>query len=238
MSGGQFRVLISNVFNCLLDPRLCIGCGHPLQSLQQFCPVCALLLDYIEHPCQLCGLENGIRQPICAACLYHPPRWQKIVAPLIYHNFSRDLLIQLKFNDNLYLANSLVSHLIGHFRQKNSLPEVLIPVPLHQSRLIDRGYNQAFEIAHILSRKLNIPVDIHALKRIRHTESQLRLSANQRAKNILKAFEYKPNNRYSHVAVVDDVVTTGSTANEVTKTLHHAGITIVEIWGLARALPP
>jgi len=128
MSGRQFRVLISNVFNRLLDPRLCIGCGHPLQSLQQFCSACALLLDCIKHPCQLCGLENQTNQTICTACLYHPPRWQKIVAPLIYHSFSRDLLIQLKFNENLYLANSLVIHLIKHFQQQNPLPEVLIPV--------------------------------------------------------------------------------------------------------------
>jgi ComF family protein len=236
MSGRQFRVQISNVFNRLLDPRLCIGCGHPLQPLQQFCPACAALLDIIEHACQLCGLENQTKQPICAACLYDPPRWQKIVAPLIYHNFGRDLLIQLKFNENLYLANSLVSHLIEHFQRRESLPEVLIPVPLHQNRLIDRGYNQAFEIANSLSRQLNIAIDTQALKRIRHTESQLGLSANQREKNILKAFKYETDIKYSHVAVVDDIVTSGSTANEITKTLHRAGVANVEVWGLARVL--
>ncbi len=234
MSGRQFRVQIYNVFNRLLDPRLCIGCGHPLLPLQRFCSTCASLLDCIEHACQLCGLKNHTKHPICAACLYDPPRWQKMIAPLIYHNFSRDLLIQLKFNETLYLANSLVSHLIEHFQQHDFLPEVLIPVPLHQNRLIDRGYNQAFEIANILSRQLNIPIDTQALKRIRHTESQLGLSANQREKNILKAFKYESVIKYSHVAVVDDVVTTGSTANEVTKTLHRAGVTNVEIWGLAR----
>jgi ComF family protein len=234
MSGRQFRALISQVFNHLLNPRLCIGCGHALQPLQYFCPTCASLLNCIESACQLCGLENQTNHPICPTCLYHPPRWQKIIAPLIYHNFSRDLLIQLKFNENLYLANSLVSHLIKRFQHRNGYPEVLIPVPLHQSRLIDRGYNQAFEIANILSKKLDIPIDTQALTRIRHTESQLGLSAHQRAKNTLKAFKYEPVIQYAHVAVVDDVITTGSTANEVTKTLHRAGVTIVEIWGLAR----
>jgi ComF family protein len=236
MIGRQFRVQISHVFNRLLDPRLCIGCGHPLQRLQHFCPSCASLLECIEHACQLCGLKNQTKQAICGACLYNPPRWQKIIAPLIYQKFGRDLLIQLKFNESLYLANSLVSHFIEHFEQHDCAPEVLIPVPLHQNRLIDRGYNQAFEIANILSILLNIPIDTQTLKRIRHTESQLGLSANQRAKNILKAFKYESAVKYSHVAVVDDIVTTGSTANEITKTLHRAGVANVEIWGLARVV--
>jgi ComF family protein len=234
MSGRQFRVQISNVFSRLLDPRLCIGCGHSVKPLQHFCSACASLLDCIEHACQLCGLENQTKHPICPACLYKPPRWQKLIAPLIYHNFGRDLLIQLKFNENLYLANSLVSHLIEHFQRHDCLPEVLMPVPLHQNRLIERGYNQAFEIANILSNQLNIPIDTQALKRTRYTESQLGLSANQRKKNILGAFKYESVIKYSHVAVVDDIVTTGSTANEITKTLHRAGVTNVEIWGLAR----
>jgi ComF family protein len=234
MSGRQFRVLISQVWNYLLDPKLCVGCGHSLQPLQYFCIGCMSLLDCVKPACKLCGLENQTTHSICPACLHQPPRWCKIIAPLIYHNFSRDLLIQLKFNENLYLANSLVSHLIKRFQLNNDYPEVLIPVPLHQNRFIDRGYNQAYEIANILSRKLNIPIDVQALKRIRHTESQLGLSAHQRAKNILKAFKYESVTQYSHVAVVDDIITTGSTANEVTRTLHHAGVTKVEIWGLAR----
>lgn len=144
------------------------------------------------------------------------------------------MMIQLKFNESLYLANSLGSHLIEHFQQGDSCPEVLIPVPLHQNRLIDRGYNQAFEIASILSQQLDIPLDTQVLQRVRHTQSQLGLSANQREKNILKAFSYESNLKYSRVAVVDDIVTTGSTANEITKTLHRAGVSHVEIWGLAR----
>jgi ComF family protein len=115
-----------------------------------------------------------------------------------------------------------------------SLPEVLLPVPLHRKRLLDRGFNQAFEIARALSQLLDIPVDSHALSRIRDTDSQSGLSANQRQKNILKAFAYEASTPYSHVAVVDDIITTGSTANEITKTLHRTGVEQVEIWGLAR----
>ena len=236
MSGRQFRSSISNAFRYLLDPCLCIGCGQSLKPSQHFCSVCASQLVCIDSACHLCGLENNNSGSICAACLYDPPRWQKIIAPLIYRGFGRDLLIQLKFGESLYLANSLVSSLIDHFQPSGPYPEVLIPVPLHQNRLIHRGYNQAFEIADIMSRLLDIPIDTQALQRVRHTESQLGLSANQREKNILKAFRYESVLNYSHVAVVDDIVTSGSTANEITKTLHRAGVTNVEIWGLARVL--
>jgi len=157
-----------------------------------------------------------------------------MIAPLIYQGFSRDLLLQLKFSEGLHLANSLVTHLIEHFRNSKPAPEVLLPVPLHRNRLLERGYNQAFEIARILSRLLDIPVDTRVLHRIRDTDSQSGLTANQREKNILKAFNYDVSKPYSRVAVVDDIVTTGSTANEITKTLHRGGIKHVEIWGVAR----
>jgi ComF family protein len=157
-----------------------------------------------------------------------------MTAPLIYQGLTRNLLIQLKFAESLYLASSLVSATIDHFRDGKPLPEVLLPVPLHRKRLLDRGYNQAFEIAQALSHLLDIPVDTRTLSRIRDTHSQSGLSAYQREKNILKAFAYNASTPYSHVAVVDDIVTTGSTANEITKTLHRAGVRRVEIWGLAR----
>ena len=236
MSGRQFRTSISNAFSYLLDPGLCIGCGQSLRPSQKFCPVCASLLECISHACILCGQENQSSGSVCAACLYDPPRWQKLTAPLYYRNFSRDLLIQLKFGESLYLANSLVNHLISHFKPGDSCPEVLLPVPLHKSRLINRGFNQALEIAQVMSRMLDIPIDTQALRRVRHTERQLGLSASQREKNILKAFSYKPTSKYSHVVVVDDIITTGSTANEITKTLHRAGVKNVEIWGLARVI--
>jgi len=140
----------------------------------------------------------------------------------------------LKYAESLHPANSLVTRLIDYYRNISPAPEVLLPVPLHQQRLLDRGYNQAFEIARILSQLLDIQVDTRALRRIRDTTSQSGLSASKRRKNILHAFVYQPKTPYVHVAVVDDIITTGSTANEITKTIHSAGCPQVEIWGLAR----
>ena len=238
MSGRQIRATLHSLITRFLDPALCLGCSHGLKPGLYFCDACGNTLEPVPQACMLCGLENQTRHSICARCLYDPPRWQKMIAPLIYQGFSRELLIRLKFSDGLNLANSLVTHLIEHFRHSRPPPEVLLPVPLHRERLLDRGYNQAFEIARILSSLLDIPLDNCSLIRIRHTESQSGLSASKREINILRAFAYDPALPYRHVAVVDDIVTTGSTANEITKTLHKVGVKNVEIWGLARVLGP
>jgi ComF family protein len=228
------RTLAASILGQTIDPKLCPGCAHQLPLSEIFCPRCLERLGPIHNPCRLCGLENQTKDDICAVCLYDPPRWQQMTAPLAYRGLTRELLLSLKFSQSLYLARSLVSTVIDRFA--DTRPEVLLPVPLHKKRFIERGFNQAFEITRILSTQLDIPLDSGSLQRIRDTQAQAGLSANQREKNILKAFTCSNNKAYRHVAVVDDIVTTGSTANEITKTLHRAGIETVEIWGLARVV--
>ena len=234
MSGRRILAKLQHLSAHLLDPGLCLGCAHELKPGQYFCATCITELKIINNPCSLCGLENKTIGIHCAACLYKPPRWQKLVAPLIYQDLTRDLLIQLKFAQSLHLANSLVGSLIHHFQAGKPAPEVLLPVPLHRKRLLSRGYNQAFEIARSLAHLLDIAVDTRALCRTRDTDSQSGLSASQRQKNIRNAFIYQPPKPWSHVAVVDDIITTGSTAGEITRILHRGGVERVEIWGLAR----
>ena len=232
------RTLATSILGQAIDPKLCPGCQHQLQASQIFCPRCLERLVRANNACRLCGLENQGDGEICAVCLYDPPRWQHLIAPLQYRGLARELLLLLKFSGSLYLANSLASTLVKSFSRTTSLPEVLLPVPLHHNRFIERGFNQALEIARILSLQLDIRLDTQSLRRVRDTHAQAGLSANQREKNILKAFTCNKDTAYRHVAVVDDIVTTGSTANEITKTLHRAGIKTVEIWGLARVFKP
>ena len=234
MSGRRILAKIQHLSAHLLDPALCLGCAHELEAGQFFCTACFDELKLFDNPCSRCGLENQTSGDHCAACLHDPPAWQKLVAPLIYQGLARDLLIELKFAQSLHLANSLVGSLIHHFQTGKPAPEVLLPVPLHRKRLLSRGYNQAFEIARALSHLLDIPVDNRALCRTRDTDSQSGLSASQRQKNIRNAFVYQPSRPWSRVVVVDDIVTTGSTAGEITRTLYRGGVQCVEIWGLAR----
>ena len=234
MPGKEIQARFHRLASQLLNPGLCLGCAHEPGSGQLFCTACIAELKLFNNPCSLCGLENKTSGDHCAACLHDPPGWQNLVAPLHYQGLARDLLIQLKFAEGLHLANSLVSSVIHHFEASKPAPEVLLPVPLHRNRLLDRGYNQALEIARTLSHLLGIPVDSGILNRTRDTDSQSGLSASKRQKNIRNAFVYRPTRPWSHVAVVDDIITTGSTAGEITRILHRGGVQRVEIWGLAR----
>ena len=155
--------------------------------------------------------------------------------PYHYRGLVRDYLIQIKFDAALHLAYTLTQYGALELRDFDTRPEVLIPVPLHESRLLERGYNQADEIAKLWSQASGIEVDRQALKRHRATPSQSGLSAAQRAVNLRQAFSYCPRREYRHVAIVDDIVTTGSTISEITRLLHRHGVEYVEVWALARA---
>jgi ComF family protein len=234
MSERQLLTGLKRLFGKIFAVEVCLACGHEIGQSHSFCNACSQRLEAVPTPCQYCAQINVCDGPVCPACLLNPPRWQKMIAPLKYQGLVRDYLIQLKYAEALYLANSICMHSIEHFRQGQPKPEVLLPVPLHPRRLIDRGYNQAAEIARIWSREFGIPVDRHALLRRRHTPSQSGLSANQREQNTRQAFSYTPTVAYRHVAIVDDIVTTGSTVNEITKVLHRQGVEFVEVWALAR----
>ena len=105
---------------------------------------------------------------------------------------------------------------------------------MHRERLIERGYNQADEIAGIWAREFDIALDRNSLSRLRSTASQSGLSADQRRQNVHQAFAYSPSRKYRHVAIVDDIVTTWSTVTEITKILHRAEVEFVEVWAIAR----
>ncbi|MEM7565400.1 MAG: ComF family protein [Pseudomonadota bacterium] len=153
-----------------------------------------------------------------------------------YQHQIRDYLLQLKYGEATWVANCLCHSAGTPFFSHQTLPEALLPVPLHASRLKQRGFNQAIEIAATWSRIHDIALDVTALKRIRATPSQSGLDANQRRRNLKQAFTYSTNPGYRHVAIVDDVVTTGATADAITDLLHQAGVEFVEIWALARTV--
>ena len=234
MSVNQLRRGVSRCLSALFAPGLCFACGCELADASALCSSCSNQLQRVPNPCQYCGQPNPVDGLVCPACLLNPPRWQKLIAPLQYRGLVRDYLIQLKFSEALYLAKSLGDACSKPIRQSSPKPQVLLPVPLHRTRLFERGYNQAYEIATVWSAALGIPIDRHALSRMRATQSQSGLSASQRELNIRKAFVYAPQREYRHVAVIDDIVTTGSTVTEIAEVLHRGGVEFVEIWALTR----
>ena len=143
----------------------------------------------------------------------------------------------MKFNGKLSIARTL-GYLLADalLRKATRLPECIVPVPLHSTRLAQRGYNPAIEIARPLAGMLELPLEKQICKRIKPTKTQTRLSAVERKQNMRNAFIAKGKIKYRHIAIIDDVMTTGATTEALAKTLLDAGATKIDVWSSARAL--
>lgn len=215
----------------------CLLCGSPGEKQSCLCKHCLDDLPYIDNACSSCGIplkESHADQ--CGTCINNPP--QNTLAVSVLHYLSPvDYLIQkMKYHNQLEIADLMANLLVNKLKTTNvDLPELIIPVPLHISRLQQRGYNQAVEIARPVSKALKIPLNLTNCIRKRLTEPQFELRHDQRQSNLKGAFEIVHQISAQHVAVIDDVMTTGSTLNELTKTLKNSGINRVDIWTCSRA---
>ncbi len=234
MSLPRLAAGLERLLDLVLAPGLCVYCGCELTAPASLCRPCAASLPRIRQACRVCGQTSPNDGEICPACLVNPPRWQALYAAFAYHPPVREWLWQLKFDGALHFARILCHEITPQLRVQQLLPEVLLPVPLHDSRLRERGFNQAEVIARQFGAALGIPVDTGALQRTRATASQSGLSAAQRIDNLRGAFAWQGDDRYRHVALVDDIVTTGATADAACRVLHRAGIDTIQLWALAR----
>jgi len=231
---GRWQALL----DVLLPPR-CVLCGGPCGHIC-ICAGCRADLPWHGPCCRRCGLPLGSAlDRICGACIRKPPPFTRTVCPLRY-DFPADRLVQaFKFNRQL-AAGRVLSHLLVETvtRLDAGLPDMLVPVPLHRWRMLRRGFNQAADMAAYAGRVLQVQVLADALRRRRNTPAQSGLSRKQRRRNLRGAFDWhggvKPGR---HVAIVDDVMTTGATLSECTRVLKNAGARRVDVWVAARAIP-
>lgn len=239
---------IASAINNFLPGR-CVLCHFRSES--NICPACDSDLPLIQHPCFQCGLPLGILadhqhqgsgpRQICGNCITKPPLWSRAIAPLAY-TFPVTVLVQrFKFRKSLacgvVLAERLSLAVRQHELPEESLPDLLVPVPLHPLRQLTRVYNQAEVIASDVSKAINLPLDAGILRRNRRTRYQPGLTASQRRKNLRGAISAKTTT-VKHVAIVDDVMTTGATVAECAMALRQAGVQRVSVWAAARAIPP
>ncbi len=147
----------------------------------------------------------------------------------------RYLITQLKFAQQYKNARLLGTLLAKHIANTSQRPECLLPIPLHLNRYRQRGFNQSIEIAQHLAKQLQIPLDLHSCVRIRDTTQQSNLPAKQRLKNTLHAFSIVKPLGLEHVAIIDDVLTTGATASALALALKQKGVSRVDVWVCARA---
>lgn len=219
-----------------LFPGLCLLCGMPSRRALDLCAPCEAGLPWLAGACRQCALPLAT-PGICAACQQHPPPFAVSVVPC-RHAFPVDHLIQrLKYGGDLAPAAPLAQLLATAVRQRaEPLPQALIPVPLHWRRRTARGFNQALEIARHLSVSLAVPLRTDLVRRVRATPPQVGLARADRRRNLAHAFAARTAAMPEHVALLDDVVTTGSTMTALADCLRRAGAARIEVWAVSRAL--
>ena len=220
----------------LILPELCQRCGGAHGA--GFCRDCRLEFTPNAAPCRVCGcgpLPDGRRQ-----CDFHDRNWQLacVVAPLLYAPPLEGYVQRLKFARERALGRAFGQLLAEAAAARRSAVDALVSVPLHPERLLQRGFNQALEIARAVSAVLRVPVLRSGIRRSRATLPQTRSGCAQRYANLEGAFEVRRSLEGRRLAIVDDVITTGATANALAAALYGAGAVHVEAWAVARTPPP
>jgi len=228
---------LNSIQECLLPPT-CILCGNSGNDGLDLCVSCKQRLARNHSCCPRCGEIFPEIQSIaglCGGCLQQERSFDSTCAPFIYQDEIRYLITGLKFGKQFKNARLLGLLLAEAIPESAVKPDCLIPVPLHPLRYRERGFNQAVEIAKTAGIALNIQVNTRSCVRLKDTPHQTGLSAKQRRKNLSKAFGVLAPVTARRVAIIDDVMTTGSTAEMLAKALKKAGVERVDVWVCARA---
>lgn len=218
-----------------MDCPVCATCEQSLPSLPHCCVQCARFLVENEGDRTNNGLKNS--NSVCGTCLHHPPPYARTHALFPYESPIIQLITQLKFQFQLYHAEALGSMMakrLPHWYDTTPLPDLILPVPLHPLRLRERGFNQAIEIAKPIRRLYRLPLDVTHVRRIKHTAAQSGLNASERRHNLAHAFATERDYTGLSIAVLDDVVTTGQTMQELCRLLHERGARRIDVWCCAR----
>lgn len=217
-----------------LWPQQCLLCTAAVVATP-VCKDCYLHLPWLAQAhCPQCALPTATGN-VCGACLSHPPRFDSVCAAFAYVWPLAPLIHQYKYAGNLVLAQ-FFGRVLAQSAAKHQV-DLLIPMPLAPTRLRSRGFNQALEVARVLSKLTGVALAANACRRVRDSTPQAMLPWNERVRNIRGAFVCDADLRGKRVAVVDDVMTTGATLNELARNLRQAGAAEIQGWVVARTLP-
>jgi len=231
-----------NIFFKLL-PRQCIVCDSESESC--ICSYCLPALPFLNAYCEKCGLPlNKIKEVneqidvTCVFCANNISDFNKFITVFNYKDPIKTLIKEFKYYNNLVYQKALGDFLLDKILSKysnNSFPQVIIPIPNYKGKLKSRGYNQAIELARYLSKKLNVPLDLNYVIKVKETLSQVGLDREERLQNLKDSFCIKESKNYRHIAIVDDVVTTGTTVINI-KNIINSDINnvIIDVWCLAK----
>lgn len=218
------------------SPIICQYCHLKLPLSDNLCTTCGLPL-YINLNGNKSNVSGTTHSKVCGSCLINSPIFNRVVSAFHYEQPISDFITHLKYSGQLHLAPILSDYLTCALKRTYKIPELpqlVIPVPLHRKKIIKRGFNQSRLIANLVSNSLNIEVLNNGCERIKETQAQSGLDSTERKANIKNAFEISIR-LPAHVAIVDDVVTTGMTVSELTEKAISAGAERVDVWCIARA---
>ena len=241
----------ARLFADLVLPDTCVLCRLPQQVVNapravhfddHLCPYCRAAVALNTNPCKYCAVPLPADQTVCGRCI-SAPLVDAATVPLLHQHCGAHLVSRLKFHNGAREAQALCGFMLAAVKQRysggNLLPDCLVPVPVARSTMLRRGYNQAYWLARPLQQQLDIPV-VAAHRPLRGT-SQRALTRNQRMSLPANTFRISSHAKIkrllcqSHVAIVDDVLTTGSTVSTLAATLRRAGVRRVDVWAATRA---
>ncbi|MNX99685.1 DNA utilization protein GntX [compost metagenome] len=233
-----------SVYIWLKNKQSCLLCDETADGIPPVCTACEIELPWLGDHCLTCALPLPAAGLTCGHCLKQPPAFEQVIAPWTYSFPVDSLITRFKHNAKWpfgrLLAELLAQYLQHRFEDDLLRPHALIPVPLANRRLRQRGFNQAAMLARWLSASLDIPCDERLLLRTQDTDAQQALNAQDRRKNLRNAFALAPGAvvKGLHLALVDDVLTTGATAQALARLLMDAGAARVDVYCLARTPKP
>ncbi len=215
-------------------PSRCLACDEHNHHGKTLCVPCQRLLPWMKSACLRCATPLGELEhthTTCGHCLCHPPPLETVHAAFLYQWPINMFIPRFKFHQDLACGRLLADNM-ATAAQHWPRPQAIVPVSLHQARLRIRGYDQALELGGDIGTKLGLPC-LPALRRVHATLPQSELDANKRRNNLRNAFiptcPVPP-----HVALIDDVMTTGATLHAAARALRHTGVTRIDAWICAR----
>ncbi len=228
------RHKIASITQMLRLPVICGLCNQYHTGKLAICKECTALLTPLGPACCYCALPlPDASFLVCGQCCRKKPYVDTVITAYRFEEPLRTLLHEFKYREGLYLSTFLTELMLHALPTDDYKTECLMPVPMHSTRLRKRGFNQAAELAKQLSRKLKLPCDLTHCRKSVNTAPQAGLNAKERKSNLRHAFQAKPKH-YDHITLIDDLLTTGSTANELARLLKSQGVSRVDLWCCAR----